>query len=253
MRRLYLLGLLLPLFVAGCGGSGETWQRIERDGVLRVGLDPTYPPFEVDEGGGLRGLDVDLAEALAAELDLTVAYTYLSYDGLYDGLGTGQVDLLLSALVIQPERTRDFSYSDPYFNAGQMLLSTDPATQSIADLEGRAVAVELGSEGHVQAIEWSRRLNVLRIDQFNTPEEALLAAEEGRSAAVLIDAISSGLYLLSHESQLTYRGDPIINEPYAMVVRAEDELLLAKLNEALARLRASGKLDRLIDNHLIVP
>ena len=252
MKRLMFFGILL-LLITGCGGSGETWQRIQRDGVLRVGLDPTYPPFEVDEGGGLRGLDVDLAEALAAELGLTVAYTYLGYDGLYDGLGTGQVDVLLSALAIQPERTRDFSYSDPYFNAGQMLLASDPAILSIADLDGRSMAVELGSEGHVQAIEWSRRLTSLQIDQFNTPEEALLAAEEGRTAAVLIDAISSGLYLLGHESQLSYRGDPIVNEPYALVVRADDELLLEKLNEALARLQASGELERIISSHLIVP
>ena len=252
MKRLLFLAMLLLLF-SGCGGSGETWQRIERDGVLRVGLDPTYPPFEVDEGGGLRGLDVDLAEALAADLGLTVAYTYLGYDGLYDGLSTSQVDLLLSALVIQPERTRDFSYSDPYFNAGQVLLANDPTIQSLADLDGRSVAVELGSEGHVQAIEWSRRLTSLQIDQFNTPEEALQAAEEGRSAAVLIDAISSGLYLLNHESALSYRGEPIVNEPYALVVRADDELLLEKLNEALARLQASGELDRIIRSHLIVP
>ncbi|MCA9985198.1 MAG: transporter substrate-binding domain-containing protein, partial [Anaerolineales bacterium] len=79
------------------------------------------------------------------------------------------------------------------------------------------------------------------------------AAEEGRSAAVLIDAISSGLYLLNHESALSYRGEPIVNEPYALVVRADDELLLEKLNEALARLQASGELDRIIRSHLIVP
>ena len=253
IKRLFLLSILLLITLASCQSEGETWRRIEAEGILRVGLDPTYPPFEVDEGGGLRGLDVDLAEAIAAELGLTVAFTYLGYDGLYDGLATNQVDVLISALVIQPERTRDFSYTEPYFNAGQMFLSVDEALEGLEDMTGRSLAVELGAEGHVQAIEWSRRLPELDILPFNTPNEALVAVENGGADAVLIDSISSGLYLRDNDSALAYRGEPVTAEPYALVVRAVDSLLLDNLDNALADLDESGRLQEIIGGWVTLP
>ena len=253
IKRALILCALLLLIQSGCQGDDETWRRIETTGILRIGLDPTYPPFEVDEGGGLRGLDVDLAEALATELGLTAAFTYLGYDGLYDGLATKQVDVLVSALVVQPERTRDFAYTQPYFNAGQMFLSADEKITGLEMMTGRSLAVELGAEGHVQAIEWSRRLAELQILPFNTPDDALAAAEQGTADAVLIDSISSGLYLRENGSELAYRGEPVTSEPYALVVRADDTLLLDKLDEALAALVNSGRLDQLIGAWLTVP
>ena len=56
--------LLLILLLAGCRPAGGVWPQIQASGVLRVGLDPTYPPFESTEGGELHGFDVDLARQL---------------------------------------------------------------------------------------------------------------------------------------------------------------------------------------------
>ena len=77
---------------------------------MRVGIDPTYPPFALADDAGLRGIDVDFAQALAEELGLEAQFTYFGYDGLYDALTTGQVDVLISALVILPEKTKHIAY-----------------------------------------------------------------------------------------------------------------------------------------------
>ena len=53
----------------------------------------TSPPLE--------GFDIDLASAIATDLGLTAEFVYFGYDGLYDALQTEQVDVLISALVIQ--------------------------------------------------------------------------------------------------------------------------------------------------------
>ncbi len=130
---------------------------------MRIGLDPTYPPFEVADDSGVSGLDVDLAYALADELGLQVEFVYFGYDGLYDALATKQVDVLLSALVIMPERRRDFDYSEPYFNAGEILIvpSAEEEIDEMGDLNGRRLAVELGAQGHVEATQWAKRLEDL--------------------------------------------------------------------------------------------
>ncbi|MCB8982361.1 MAG: amino acid ABC transporter substrate-binding protein [Ardenticatenaceae bacterium] len=242
-----LLFLLLLTGLAACNGRESAWPRIQQEGVLRVGLDPTYPPFEVDTGGELSGLDVDLAQAMGADLGLDVAFSYFGYDGLYDALATEQVDVLLSALVIDPARREDFAYSEPYFNAGQILIvrQGETAVTSMTDLANRTLAVELGAQSHVEALEWSRKLAGLTVQPYTTPEEALTAVLQGEADAALVDGINGRLFLRDNPG-LTYTANPVTVEPYALVVRIEDSELLDHLNDSLARLQSSGELDAII-------
>lgn len=250
MRRRRLLLLLIGALLTACNGRGESWERIVSAGTLRVGLDPTYPPFENADSGTLEGLDVDLARALGEELGLAIDFVYFGYDGLYDALGTGQVDMLLSALVVAPERTRDFAYSESYFDAGQILVSPREApVDEMAELNGRTLAVELGAEGHVIATTWQRRLADFNVITRNAPDEALLAVVESAADAALVDAISGRLFIAD---QPALRPSPatIAPQPYAAVVRIDDVRLLAEVNEALTALRADGRLDTIVDRWL---
>jgi len=216
-----------------------------------VGLDPTYPPFEVDDGGNLYGLDIDLANAIANDLGLDVQFVYFGYDGLYDALATEQVDVLISALVIIPERTRDFSYSNSYFNAGEILIvpADNDSIETMADLSGQTVAVELGSLGHVEATEWAKRVENLEIMTFSTADEAITAVQQGNTHAALTDAISGRLFLRNHDG-LKRLPESVTVEPFALVVRSEDEQLLDVLNQSLTTLQQSSQLDQIISQWL---
>lgn len=246
MKRFALLWLTVSaalLLVPGCR-QNETWQRVQETGVLRVGLDPSYPPFAVYDGSELWGFDVDLSQAVAAEMGVTAEFVHFGYDGLYDALLTSQVDVLISALVIDVGRTRDFAYSQPYFNAGEILIVPAGSTDitEMADLNGRTVAVEIGAQGHVVALEWQRRLPDLSVTPQNSPEEALTAVVDGAADAVLIDAISGRLFL-AETAALQRLPAPVTVEPFAAVVRIEDERLLAEIDAALDTLREANKLD----------
>jgi ABC-type amino acid transport substrate-binding protein len=236
--------LILTLALASCGREPDIWQTIQETGILRVGLDPTYPPFAVATENDLFGFDVDLARALADELGLQVQFGYFGYDGLYEALEAGQTDVLISALVIDETRTQDFAYSEPYFNAGQMLIVTNGSTiEEMADLQNSALAVELGSEGHVIAQEWTRRLAGLEVMPFNTPAEAVAAAANLTASATLLDHINARLLLAAQPTSLQLAPTPVTVEPYAFVVRLEDDQLLEHLNSSLARLISQGTLD----------
>ena len=252
MRRggapaILLLGLFAAI-LATCGRNrDEAWRRIQEEGVLRVGLDPTYPPFETAEEGPLRGIDVDLARAIGDELGVEVSFVYFGFDGLYDALATEQVDVLISALVVRIEQTEDVAYSDPYFNAGQILVvaQEEAEVQAMEDLEGRTLSVELGAQGHVEATEWQRRLRDLTIQPHNSPQEALDAMAQGEVDAALVDAISGRLYLAQHE-QVKQAGEAVTVEPFAIVVRKEDERLLEEIDGALKALEERGQIEEIV-------
>lgn len=245
-----LYTVLLLLILTSCTTS-DAWQRIQQTNTLRVGLDPTYPPFENADDGELRGIDVDLARAIGDRLDLDIEFVYFGYDGLYDALATEQVDVLISALVVRSDQLEDFAYSDPYFNAGQLLVvpAGDTGTRDLEDLDGQTLAVELGAQGHVIATDWQRRLPDLDVEPYQTPEEALDATAQNETAATLVDAISARLYLAQNDA-LRLVAEPVTVEPFAMVVRKEDRQLLRELNTGLETLEENGQLDQIISRHI---
>jgi len=249
------MALALALALSGCAKNNDAWERIASSGVLRVGIDPTFPPFALAEGDRLEGLDVDLAHALAEELRLEAQFTYFGYDGLYDALATGQVDVLISALVIAPERTKEIAYSTAYFDAGQFLFVSEAlaGVNSMADLEGKTVALELGALGHVLAEEWQGRLRDLTVQPQAGAAEALAAVAAGEADAALVDSVSGRLFLSNHQSgapRLRMAAEAVAPEPYALATRIEDVMLLRELNTALQRLNESGRMDIIVNKWL---
>ncbi|HET6313848.1 MAG TPA: ABC transporter substrate-binding protein, partial [Chloroflexia bacterium] len=128
-------------------------ERIRQTGTLRVGMDPTYPPFDVVQDGQVRGYDAALAQAIARDLGVQVEFKTLALDTLYDALIAGNVDMLVSALPPIPERQADVRYSVPYYQSGQVLVvrSGEKAIIGIGGLAGKKVGVELGSNADTEA------------------------------------------------------------------------------------------------------
>ncbi len=246
--RLGLIGVLLLTVLLGCSDRTDSWQRIEQSGVLKVGLDPSYPPFEslVDEQ--LSGIDVDLMQAIAEELGLAVHFDIIGYDGLYDALVTGRVDVLASALIVDETRTEAFAYSEPYFNAGQVLV-VQSGTSADAFNDGSAVAVELGAAGHVMVTEAARKGAKVEIVVFDSAESALSAVQTGQAPSAVVDQVSARLYIAEHPS-LQIADANMTVEPYAFVVRSADVELLRRLNNALTSVVNDGEADQIFGRYL---
>jgi polar amino acid transport system substrate-binding protein len=192
----------------------------------------------------VEGLDVDLARALAAEMGLAAQFTYFGYDGLYDALTTNQVDVLISALVIAPERAEDIAYSKPYMDAGTYLfVPAESLIDEISDLAGQTTAVELGAPGHEAALVWQRRLRDLTIQPYDSAGAALEAVADGQATVALVDLVGGRLHLARRDPArpaLTRLPRPVVAEPYVLAVRIEDRTLLAELDAALERLSDAG-------------
>lgn len=240
---LSLLAITLMLQVS-CQQTMSAWDLIQQRGVLRVGLDPTYPPFEFLENGEVKGIDVDITKAIADDLELTLEFTYFGYDGLYDALLANRVDVLASALVISPERLKDFAYTNSYFNAGQVVVSKANAPiTDLPQLSGKHISVELGAQGHVEALRLQNSIPEIVIHSYQGAEEAISAISSGEVDAALVDHISARLNA-DQEQDLFAISEPITEESFSLVVLAEEDRLLAVLNDSLDSLKKSGELER---------
>jgi ABC-type amino acid transport substrate-binding protein len=227
------------------------WTRIQREGVVRIGIDPSSPPFIVDDGTGkLSGFDVALANELAGAWGVQVQYVYTGYDGLYDALNAKQFDLILSALPYNPNRTQEVFYSTPYFNGGPVLVARgdDPSITRLEDLEKRTIAVELGSNGDAVARRWQKRYN-LNLQQFNTAFDALRALQARQVNAAIVDPISFIDFQRAEADTgaLNWRsvGRPLADENYVIAVRRDTPTLLQEVNRVIETLRQSGELEQM--------
>ncbi|MEM9775236.1 MAG: ABC transporter substrate-binding protein [Chloroflexota bacterium] len=237
----FILLTLTFILLTGCGSS-ETLDRVQANGVIRVGLDPTFPPFENGDYGVLEGLDVDLANVIGRELGVNVEFVLLGYDGLYDALLIDQCDILISALAIDPAKQKDFAYSEPYFNAGQYLFvhESNQIVVTTSDLEGTRLAVETGSAGHVEAIAIKNSIPEIDLITLPTPDDALWTVLQLENDAALVDQVNGRIYL-QQQPTLEMIDNPITVEPYAVVTRRADGALLNEINDILEKLLISDE------------
>ncbi len=246
------LGIVALLTWAGQQHPADPYlQDIEARGVLRVGLDPTYPPFDALQDAKPVGYDVSLANALAADLGVRVEYHTLSIDILYDALASKQVDILVSALPFVYERQKEVRYSVPYYQSGEVLAirSGDTSIRSMQDLGGRIVAVELGSNGDTEARLLAREITPTSDlhSTYRSPDEALDALANGMADAAIVDNLSVQTYIAAHPGTLDVIQPPLTDEPYVVAMPVGADALADCVNATIERLRASGELSQMLN------
>ncbi len=229
-----------------------TWLRIIETGVFRVGIDPSFPPFESDDAqGNLYGLDIALANELVrvwslnSETPIRVEYVYTGFDGLYDALKTRQFDAIISALPYDPKKTEDVLFSHSYFNAGPHIIvrAENTTVKTYYDLMSKAIGVELGSTGDTFARRWQRRLK-FDLRTYPTPADALHALRRGEVEAVFTDLISFNDFA-RREGGVQPVGDALINEFLVIAVRKDAPTLLGHINAVIEAMKRDGRLEQL--------
>lgn len=232
------------------GPQDGTWRRVQINGDLYVGLDPSYPPFAEWTPEQIVGIEADLAREIGRRLGVETHILIMGYDSLYDALYTGNVDMLIAGLHPDSTLTHWVYYSQPYFDAGQVLVS--PREEPVSDmraLDGKTVAVEMASSGDAAARRWARRLRALTVERHLLPQDAMRAVEEGQAAAALVDTVSARLYLPAHP-RLVMAAETTVAEPYVIAMRRGDFRLTAHVERALKAIKADGSLDAIIAHWL---
>jgi len=216
------------------------WERVQATGVLRVGVDASYPPFEdVTPEGDLAGFDIDLANEIGRRLGVEVAFVNMGYDGLFDAALVGEVEVLISALVAGPEQLGRVEYTTPYFNAGDVLIVPRGSTiQTMEDLESQTLAVEYGSGGDIEARAWERRLANLDIIRHEDAAAAVDAVISGEADAALVDGVSGRLAVGMHQ-ELTL-GEYVTEYLFAAAVAPDSDDLRREINAVIREIMRDG-------------
>ena len=117
--------------------------------VYVVGTDAAYAPFESqNEKGEIVGFDIDVVKAIAAKAGIEVKFVNTPWEGIFNALGQGDRDLVVSAVTITDERKGTMDFTDPYFDAQQLIAVKETSkVAKFADLKKLKVGVQTGTTG----------------------------------------------------------------------------------------------------------
>jgi basic membrane protein A len=210
-------------------------------GVVTVGMNAEYPPFEfVDESGEISGFDVDLVNAIAEVAGFEVELVNTRWDGIFVALQSGEFDMVASAATITEEREEIVDFSNPYFNAGQMIAVPEADAETITspeDLPGLRVGVQGGTTGDI-AVSEIEGVEVVRYDEITLAFQALGA---GDIDAIVNDGpVSADIISKNPELGAVLVGDPFTDEFYGIAVQPDLPELLDAVNAALETIIADG-------------
>jgi len=103
--------------------EGSTLQSILKAGKLRVGLEPGYMPFEMqDKQSRIVGFDVDMAREMASAMGVDLELVPTAWDGIIGSLLTDKFDIIMSGMTITQERNLKVNFAEPYIVVGQTIL-----------------------------------------------------------------------------------------------------------------------------------
>src|SRR6185503_18807173 len=189
--------------------------------------------------GAIIGYDIDLGNALAAELGTTIEWKNIPWDDIFKALEKKDVDMIISSVSITDERKKIYDFSDDYLNAGQVILTSKENTTitSAETLKGKKIAVQEGTTNETEALKYTSKELVVSYPDF---EQATKALVDGKVDAILSD-LPGAKGIVTANPTLKISSDPFTNEYYGIAFRKNDPNV-AKINQALSALRTKGVL-----------
>ncbi len=234
-RQLAYLAISLLALIAmmvSCQASSDT---------VVVATDATWPPMEyVNEDREIVGYDIDLMTAIAEKAGFEVEFRNVAWDGIFAGLAAGEYDAVISSVTITDERRENYDFSEPYINAGQIVVvRVESDITGPTDLEGYVVGAQISTTGAF-AIQDMEGVELREYDEVGLAFEDLVA---GRIDAVVCDTPVAADFALQrdeYKAALKIVGEAFTDEYYGILVQKGNTELLNKINEGLAAVQAEG-------------
>ncbi|OXY83785.1 histidine kinase [Oceanimonas doudoroffii] len=221
-----------------------------REGIIRVGGDHDYPPYEfLNEDGEPDGYNVELTRAIAEVMGMQVEFHLGDWNRMRQALDTGEMDVL-QGMIFSSERSDDYSFSPPHAIVYQSIFARkgEDEARELADLRGKEVVVQRGGIMHDHLLHNNVGDNLVLVD---THASALRLLAAGKHDYALV-ANLPGLYL-GRELELSNIvpvGQPFQPQRYGYAVSKGNEALLAGFSEGLAILKNTGRLQQIYDKWL---
>jgi len=217
--------------------------------TLRLGTEGAYAPFNsVSESGALNGFDIDLGDAICAEMKVTCEWSTHEWSGIIPALNSDKFDVMIASMAITEARMEEVAFSDPYyFNtmrfAALKELGLKDATPET--LSGMVLGTQAGGVASKVLKEYFPDNEVKLYPKLG---EAFLDMESGRLDLILESKFALADWMADGVDCCEFVGQDFLLDGTigaGMAFRKDDTDLRDRVNVALAAVIESGTYDQI--------
>lgn len=237
------LGILLALCALSTGASAQ-----DAD-VVRIGVDPNFPPFEFKSADGkLAGLDIDLGNAICQDMGIKCAWVEHDFDDIIPALKAKKFDIILSAMRATEERRKVIDFSETLYHipVAMIAATTSGLTPTTDSLQGKRIGVTKGTALETYAKrKWGSKVEVI---SYQSDAQVYDALASGKIDAAIQDKAQAEYFFLTKPlgQNFSFTGPDdfddtrLRNDNVAIGIRKDDAQLKERINKAIAKIRANG-------------
>ena len=242
MQRRHLATLALLLGTAASAfAQAPDWKKI------RIAVEGAYPPFsEIGPDGQIKGFDIDIANALCADLKAQCTFVQQEFDGMIPALNARKFDAVIASMSITEERKRSVAFTDKYYATPARLVARKGTTlqPTAAGMKGKRIGVQRSTTHDRFATDTFKDSEIVR---YTGQDQVFLDLQSGRIDAAVADSVAIDQGLLKRPAGKDYAFfGPVFTDPKyfgpgaGVAVRKGDSELVARLNQAIRDIRADG-------------
>lgn len=221
------------------------------DGVLTVGTNAEFPPFEyVGDDGEADGFDIALIKAIGEKIGVEVQVENMEFASLVSSIGN-KVDVSIAGMTVTDERKETVDFSESYYDAVQYVLLPEGSDIATADdLIGKTIGVQLGTTGDILASD----IEGTTVSAYNKGVDAVNDLVNGRVDCVIIDKNPALVFAEKFQENGIVAVDgaqfAFEAEQYAIAIPKGDTALADAINGAIEELKADGTFDELVKTYI---
>ena len=248
-----ILLILLCALSAGCVAVQPAVQPASREGTLRIGITPDYPPMIFKAGEEIKGVEADFGNLLAKELKRTPRFIELPWDDLIPALIGGKIDIIMSGMSVTDARKVRVDFLEPYMKSGLMTLmraedvSKYPTLKSIKE-SFTNVGVVKGTTGEVFAR--SNFTQAQQIIPLTKASDSVYPIKNWRIDLFVHDGPAIAWLVSENEADLKGFWEPLNEEHLGWAVNRGDKELLVLVNSVIRKWKSDGTLREVLKHWL---
>ena len=236
---------------AAADTEGETAEAGEvttvTEGILTMGTNAAFPPYEYYEGDTVVGIDAEIAQAIAEKLGLSLEIVDMDFNSIITAVQSGKVDVGIAGMTVDPDRLENVDFTDSYATGVQVVIVTeDSDIASVDDLEGKLIGAQEGTTGWSYCSEDYGDDMVIPYTNGATAVQALL---DGKVDCVVIDQQPALSFVEANEGLKILETEYAV-EDYAIAVSKDNTALRDAINTALNELIEDGTVQGILDKYI---
>ena len=250
-----IITFFLISLIAGCSFGGKevipvngsegkdndmsVMSRIEKNKVLNVAFEGTYPPFNfLDDNDKFQGFDVDISNEIAERLGVKANFIATKWDGLIGGLKADKFDIIIGQMTVTEERKKSVDFTDPYVITGSVLVTREDTNDitKLEDIKGKKVGVGGGTTFE----EVANSVEGADVKLYKAVSDYIQDLTNERLDVIINDQLLISYNIKENKLPIKIASDIVNKDEIGMAVNKGNEDFITKVNTALTEMKDDG-------------